>query len=311
MTSSSSHITIVTAAIVTVTRMLTDTRGMLQVDPLVREFIQRFERNQAVLREPAYVNLCTLFIRYLLDGGSSAGGSGRAKTSAAAAAATAPTTIPPTLSALAGAVRPLLMIARPGGGLPRHRAAARYDVCMIALCGHETKALAARIAKLVPILEAACDSVAEDKDAAAVAGGGGGDTPLVRGRLVLIYANEADYDDVPSAAHADAMRNRELSARVTLEFFYAAEVQFDRLVNEAVLPHVALDVLLLPACADELARDERQGWKVALREPHNLQKLESAEIIVRWHGFERGQLVRTERNDANRGGRLFEYFQVV
>lgn len=274
----SNHVTILATAIATALKMLGDTRSMRQIDPRVRRFVQSFERNQELLQDKPFAALCAIFIRYLLEGRE----------------------IPSTLAALSRLVKPLVLLALPG--VPRHKAA-QYEVCMLACCADGGQQLAATIARLVANLEIVCDTIASDR--------------RVPARLVLIHANEASFDDVPSAEHADSMRGKRLSDRVTLEFFYASELQFNRLTSESVLPHVPLDLLLSNdaqyrvALREQLRRDKSDRWKTALKEPQNLQKLCTHDIIVRWHGFERGQIVRTERNDVMCGGQFFEYFQVV
>jgi DNA-directed RNA polymerase subunit H (RpoH/RPB5) len=126
------------------------------------------------------------------------------------------------------------------------------------------------------------------------------------------HANEKNYDDVPSVAKAAAISGKRLVNSISIEFFYASELQFNRLAHEEIPEHIPLDFLVdNEQFKSELERDDRKGWLIALREPHSLPVIRRDEIIARIIGVQTGQVVRTETKDKEQGGTLFEYQQIV
>jgi hypothetical protein len=180
---------------------------------------------------------------------------------------------------------------------------------LLVFCDDDTAPLAKHITRWSYDVEEKCELV---ERARALEDGS------VKGRLVLVHANEKNFDNVPAVAKAQHMRDKRILERVSIEFFYAAELQFDRLAHRDVLPHVPLDVLARARMGDEqcslyreLVRDRERGWLMAAREPANLPKIQSDDIIVRLFGMVRGQVMRVENNDTQLGGTFFEYLQII
>ena len=276
------HVTRVVSALVNAVRFITATRGMRCTDAVVQRFVDAFGANELLLDDAPFATLCAALARYLCNDDD----------------------VPPTMAALAEAMEPLVFVSIEGA--VRHRGVVEYDCLFLTFCAEDTAVLAKRVAALSERLLAACQVVRETRRRRAPVGG----------RIVFVHANERNYDAVPPVAKAAAISGKRLIEGITLEFFYAAELQFDRLAHQEVPDHMPLDVLLDNADANaalraELERDELRGWRIALREPFKLPVIKREDIIARLFGFRAGQLVRIETRDLALGGTTFEYHQIV
>lgn len=276
------HVTRIISALVNASRFVTATRGMYCADRLAARFVTAFGANELLLDDANFGQLCGACARYMINDDD----------------------VPSTMAALADAMKPLVFLSTQGA--LRHRGAAEYDCLFVAFCAEDTAALAKRVVALSAELLEVCETVRESRHRRAP----------VCGRIVFIHANEKNYDAVPPVAKAAAISGKKLVPSVTIEFFYAAELQFDRLAHVEVPDHVPLDVLLDNAAANEhvrteLERDELRGWRLAQREPHKLPVLKREDIIARLYGLQAGQLVRVETRDLALGGTTFEYHQIV
>jgi hypothetical protein len=285
------HIIRVIKAFINACKIVQKTRGMRCSDKVVRRFVDMFVGNEKLLPPEEFSALCVTFARYLMLNDDRA-------------ASDESSTLPPTMVAMVARMKPVIFISNVDE--VRH-SAIDYDVCMLAFCDDDTAPLAKHITRWSYEVEEKCDIVARARA-----------LEDVKGRLMLVHANEKNYDNVPAVAKAQHMRDKRILDRVSIEFFYAAELQFDRLSHRDVTCHVPLDVLMKARMGDvqctlfrELARDTERGWLMARREPANLPKIQSDDIIVRMHGMVLGQIVRVENNDAQLGGTFFEYLQII
>lgn len=280
------HVVRVITALVNATRFITATRGMQCTDKLLQRFVDAFEKNELLLNNASLGNLCTGCARYM----------------------TGDDDLPPTMSRLAEAMRPAIFLSTPGA--LRHRGVASYDVLFVAFCAEDTAVLAKRVVSLSTELLEVCKRVQNARRS----------RKTIAGRIVLVHANEKSYDNVPPVAKAAAISGKKILPSVTIEFFYAAELQFDRLVHQEVPDHMPLDVLLdnaphNEAVRRELERDSLRGWRIVermieRRETHKLPVIKREDIIARLFGVQSGQIVRVETRDKELGGTTFEYHQI-
>ena len=268
-------------ALVTAVRCAVDTRGMLCVDKTIRAFVAQFDELEDFLDDEEFESACTVFARYLLR----------------------KEVVPALMSDLADALPVVLLVAR--AGVPRH-AAVDYECMYVAFCSDDTAQGAKRLSTFALMLAEECATLTKLRRLRRPA----------TGRLLLVHANESNYEKVPAVAKATNMNGKSPGEGVTIEFFYAAELQFDRLTHEDVPTHVALDMLVEGARDNEalhaeLHRDKKRGWELALRQREKLPILYASDIILRLLGMRQGQIVRVESRDAALGGTSFEYQQVV
>jgi len=251
-------------------------------EKLIDRFVAEFDTNSLLLDDTAMAVLCDVCARFMTNDDE----------------------VPRSMARLAEAMKPLVFVSTRGA--LRHAGVRDYDVLFVAFCADDTAALAKRVATLSAELLEMCATVRTARRL----------RENVAGRILFVHANEKNYDNVPPVAKAAAISGKKLVPGVTLEFFYAAELQFNRLAHLEVPEHVPLDVLLdnveqVPALRAELERDELRGWRIAQREPHALPVLKREDIIARLFGFKSGQIVRVETRDAALGGTTFEYHQIV
>lgn len=277
----SSHVVRIVTAFVTAVRCVVNTRGMRCVDEVVRKFVDQFTMLQAFLDDKRFDYACSIFARYLTADGN----------------------VPSTMALLADAMEPVLLLSIPD--VPRHRGA-DYDCLFVAMCSEDTAQLARRTTIFSDDLLERCAFVRRSRKQR---------TP-VNGRILFVHANEKNYDRVPQVAKATSLSNKRLTDTLSMEFFYAAEMQFDRMRHVEVPRHIPLDMLVdwekkSAAVRAELHRDSLAGWRIALRDPSKLPVLRTDDIIVRLLGVRAGQIVRVESRDAALGGTTFEYHQIM